>query len=123
MNVYETLVIIDASLSDEAITAATDKIKEVITSSGGEVLKVDPWGRRRLAYEIKKQARGFYALVLYKAPPETIKKLEEFFKVQDTVVKYLNVRLEKKQREAALSALAAAPAAEAAAPEPEAAGQ
>jgi small subunit ribosomal protein S6 len=74
------------------------------------VLKVDPWGKRRLAHEIKKHNRGHYVLFLFRAPSSTTKKLEDFFRVHDPVFRYMHVKLEKKQREAVLRALAEAEA-------------
>jgi small subunit ribosomal protein S6 len=74
VTVYETIAIIDASLPDETIEASVERIKDIITGDGGEVLKVDPWGKRKLAYEIKKHARGYYVLILFKAPASTTKK-------------------------------------------------
>jgi small subunit ribosomal protein S6 len=114
VNVYENIVILDASLSDEAIEEATQSIRDQITSNGGEVLKIDPWGRKKLAYEIKKHTRGFFILLLYKAPSDLVKKLETYYKVTDAVVKYMVVRLEKKQLKATLKSLVVeeAPAAE-----------
>lgn len=97
MNIYENIVILNASLSDEEISAALTKIKDIIVNSGGEVLKTDMWGRRKLAYEISKQNKGLYALLIYKTPSSTIKKLEEFFKVFDHVVKYMVIKLGPKQ--------------------------
>jgi small subunit ribosomal protein S6 len=97
MNVYENMIILNAAISDEEADAAVTKIKDLITGQGGEVLKVDVWGRRKLAYEIKKQKKGLYVLFFYKAPASTIKKLEEFFKVFDTVLKYIVFRLGRKQ--------------------------
>ncbi len=97
MNIYENIVIFDSSLSDEEAESAVTKIKGIVTGSSGEVLKVDMWGRRKLAYEIKKQKKGIYVLLLYKTPPETIKKLEEFFRVFDVVIKYMIIKLDSKQ--------------------------
>ena len=111
MNLYENIVIINPSLSDEEIEATTEKIKDLITADKGEILKVEPWGRRKLAYELNKQTRGFFVLLLFNAPSIVVKKLEEFYKVYDPVFKYMVVRLEKKQREAVLKSLAAAEAA------------
>lgn len=115
MNIYENIVILNASLSDEEIETASGKIKDLITNSGGEILKTDVWGRRKLAYEIKKQKKGFYLLLVFKSPSAAIKKLEDYYKVFDPVVKYIVIKLEKKQAEAALKsfsveATAAAPA-------------
>ena len=97
MNIYENVVILNAAISDEEAEAAISKIKDVITGQGGEVLKVDVWGRRKLAYEIKKQKKGLYVLLVYKTPSATVRKLEEFYKVYDTVLKYMVLKLGTKQ--------------------------
>jgi small subunit ribosomal protein S6 len=97
MNTYENIIILDAALTDEEAESAVTKIKELIAGSGGQVLKVDVWGRRKLAYEIKKQKKGLYVLLSYKTPPATIKKLEEFYKVFDAGLKYLVIKLGTKQ--------------------------
>jgi small subunit ribosomal protein S6 len=97
MNIYESIIIFDSNLSDEETENALAKVKEIVTGTGGEVLKVDIWGRRKLAYEIKKQKKGIYVLMLYKTPPETIKKLEDFFRVFDLVIKYIIIKLDSKQ--------------------------
>jgi small subunit ribosomal protein S6 len=96
MNIYENIVIINASLSDEEIETATGKIRDLITNSGGTILKTDVWGRRKLAYEIKKQKKGFYILFLFQAPSPVIRKLEDYYKVYDPVVKFMVIRLDKK---------------------------
>lgn len=97
MNVYENMVILNAALSDEDAEVAVGKIKELIVNQGGEVLKVDVWGKRKLAYEIKKQKKGLYILLFFKTPTTTIKKLEEFYKVYDAVLKYIIIKLTAKQ--------------------------
>ena len=114
MNIYENIVILNASLGDEEIETASGKIKDLITNSGGEILNTEVWGRRKLAYEIKKQKKGFYLLLVFKSPSAAIKKLEDYYKVFDPVVKYMVIKLEKKQAEAALKSSAAAEAATAA---------
>ncbi|MCK4910005.1 MAG: 30S ribosomal protein S6 [Thermodesulfovibrionales bacterium] len=105
MNLYECITIIDAGLTDEAITEASEKIQGIITNGGGEILKADPWGRRKLSYEINHHSRGFYLLLLYRAPSDVNKKLEDTFKVYDPIIKHMIVRLEKKQAASALKAL------------------
>ncbi len=97
MDIYENMVILNAAISDEEADAAIDKIKELVAGQGGEVLKVDVWGRRKLSYEIKKQKKGLYVLLFYKAPSATIKKLEDFYKVFDAVLKYMVIKLGAKQ--------------------------
>lgn len=97
MNIYENIVIFDAALADEEVEAAITKIKELIAGQGGEVLKVNIWDRKKLAYEIKKHKKGLYVLLFYKTPPATIKKIEEFYKVFDAVLKYIIIKLSAKQ--------------------------
>lgn len=97
VNIYENIVILNASPSDEEIEAATKKIKDLVTNSGGEILKVDVWGRRKLANEIKKQKKGFYVLLVFRAAPSLIRKLEDYYKVFDPVIKYMVIKLERKQ--------------------------
>lgn len=97
MNIYENIVILNAALSDEEAEAAVTRIKELIAGQGGEVLKIDVWGRRKLAYEINKQKKGLYVLFYCKTPPATIKKMEDFYKVFDAVIKFMVIKLGKKQ--------------------------
>lgn len=97
MNIYENVVIINASLPDEEINGSVSKIKDIIINAGGEILVAEMWGRRKLSYDIKKQNKGFYALLIFKAPPASVKKLEEFYKVFDSVIKYMVIKLDPKQ--------------------------
>lgn len=105
MNIYENIIILNASLNAEEIEAATGKVKDLIASSGGEILKVDTWGSKKLAYEIKKQKKGFYLLLFFKSPSSTIKKLEDYYKVFDPVIKYMILRLTRKQTDAVLQSI------------------
>ncbi|MDI6889612.1 MAG: 30S ribosomal protein S6 [Thermodesulfovibrionales bacterium] len=97
MNIYENIIILNASLADEEIKSAITKIEEFITGHGGEIVKINIWGKKKLAYEIKKQKRGLYVLLVYKTPPSTIKKLEEFYRVFDAVKKHIIIKLSAKQ--------------------------
>jgi small subunit ribosomal protein S6 len=115
VNVYETIVIFDANLSDEATEEATARVRDTITAGGGESLKIEQWGKRKLAYEINKHARGHYTLFIYRAPSTVNKTVEDLCKVYDPVIKYMIVKFEKKQREHVLKGIAAAQAAQAAA--------
>lgn len=136
MNLYEKILILDPNLEDPAADEAIQKIIDVIVKQGGEALKTDKWGRRKLAYELNKHSKGNYVLLLFKAPPATIAELERFCKVTDAVIKFMVVKLtKKKQIEWALASLTettekaqpervappvqATPAAETAAPVPE----
>lgn len=121
MNYYEDVVILDPNLDDTAIEETVQKIKDVITKQGGEILKTENWGRRKLAYELNKHQKGCYILLLFKAPPATITELEKLSKVLDAIIKFMVVKYTKKKQIEALTAAPAAAAkpAEAKAAEPE----
>jgi small subunit ribosomal protein S6 len=110
LNIYENIVILNASLADEEIETASAKIKDLITNSGGEILNADVWGRKKLAYEIKKQKKGFYLFLVFKSPSTVVKKLENYYKAFEPVIKYMVIKLEKKQAEAALKSSMPVPA-------------
>ncbi len=97
MNFYETAVILNPNLSEEEVKSALEKITNLVTSNGGEMLRVDNWGKRKLAYELNKHKIGLYIFFLFRAPSETIKKMEGYFKVYDLVVKFLVIRLTRQQ--------------------------
>lgn len=97
MNIYENVVILNPSLNEEELKSAVDKITDLIKNSGGDVFKVDNWGKKKLAYELSKQKMGVYFIFLFKAPSSTAKKIEDYFKVFDPVVKFMVVKLGKKQ--------------------------
>lgn len=97
MNIYENTVILNPSLTEEELKSAAEKITDLITNSGGEVLKTDVSGKRRLAYELNKQKFGFYVLFLFRAPSSTVRKIEDYFKVFDPVIKFMVIKLGKKQ--------------------------
>jgi small subunit ribosomal protein S6 len=97
VNIYENVVILNQSLTDEEVKSAVQKITDLITNTGGEVLKHDLWGKRRLSYELNKQKMGIYVLFLFKAPSATIRRIEEYFKVFDPVMKFMVVKLDKRQ--------------------------
>ncbi|KAF0182335.1 MAG: small subunit ribosomal protein S6 [Nitrospirae bacterium] len=97
VNFYETVVIINPSLAEDELKAALEKVADVVVKGGGEVLKVDNWGKRRLAYEMNKQKMGHYVMFIFKAPSTAIRQLETFFKVYDQIIKFMVIRLGKKQ--------------------------
>jgi small subunit ribosomal protein S6 len=106
MNIYEKIVIIDPNIDDTAAAETVGKIKDIITNKGGEILKTENWGRRRLAYILNKHQKGNYILILFKSPPTTIMDLERFCKVTDSVIKFMVVKLtKKKQIESVLSSI------------------
>lgn len=65
MNTYENIVIFDPSLNEEALEQGISSVTDLISHNGGEILKVDRWGMRRLAYELNKRKQGIYVLFLF----------------------------------------------------------
>ncbi|MCX7914512.1 MAG: 30S ribosomal protein S6 [Thermodesulfovibrionales bacterium] len=100
MNIYENIVIINPSLGEDDLRAIIDKISEQITKAGGEILKVDNWGKKKLAFELNKQKMGYYLIILFKSKPSFIKELEYFYKVYEPIVKFMVIKLTTKQIEA-----------------------
>ncbi|MCX7988041.1 MAG: 30S ribosomal protein S6 [Thermodesulfovibrio sp.] len=96
-NFYEKMVLLLPTLSEEEVKDAINKISSVITDNGGEILKIDNWGKKKLAYRLNKQSMGYYVLFIFKAPSKTIKAIEEFYKVYDPVFKYMVIKLSKEQ--------------------------
>jgi small subunit ribosomal protein S6 len=97
VNIYENVVILNPSLSEDEVKSAIDKISDLIKNSGGRILKIDSWGKRKLAYELNKQKMGIYVFFLFQSPSLLIKKIEDYFKVFDPVVKFMVIKLDKKQ--------------------------
>jgi small subunit ribosomal protein S6 len=90
---YETLFIVQSELSSEDITAIVDRYSKIITDMKGTILKVERWGKRKLAYLIRKQSRGFYILIDFAGKREIVAELERILKFDDKVLKYMSVKL------------------------------
>lgn len=95
MNKYETLFILNPSLEEEALNANIEKFKGVIENGGGEIENVDLWGKRKLAYEIKKVGEGFYVLINFKSDAQLPKELDRVFRITDGIIRHLIVNTEK----------------------------
>ena len=92
MKAYEVMLILDPSLDEEVVTATLDKAKGVITTGSGVIDAEDPWGKRKLAYEIDKRTEGDYYVYQFHAPVETIAELDRVLHITDPVVRYMIVR-------------------------------
>ncbi|PXY31625.1 30S ribosomal protein S6 [Prauserella muralis] len=86
------MVILDPSLDERTVAPTLDNFLNVIRNSGGSVEKVDVWGRRRLAYEIKKNAEGIYAVLDLQSDPDAVKELDRQLSLQETVLRTKVVR-------------------------------
>mgnify|MGYP001134917252 FL=1 len=93
MKRYETLFIVQSELSSDDITAIIDRYSKIITDMKGTILKVERWGKRKLAYLIRKQSRGFYILIDFAGKREIVAEVERILKFDDKVLKYMSVKL------------------------------
>src|SRR4030065_2344725 len=104
MRKYETIFILDPDLEEEQTQSAIEKVKGIITQNNGEILKVEDWGKRKLAYEVKKKAKGHYILIHFTGSPALVSELERNFRVMDAVIKYMSGRLDERKAAAAATA-------------------
>ena len=87
MRAYEVMVILDPSLEERTIEPSLDKYLNVIRKDGGSVENVDVWGRRRLAYEVKKNAEGIYAVINLTAEPATVKEFDRQLTLNESILR------------------------------------
>jgi len=95
MRIYEELFILKPDIPEEEIDPFVETLRTNLISAGATVDKVEKWGKRRLAYRVEKYREGFYVLLQFTAPPETVKELERRLRVSDSVLKYLTVRIDE----------------------------
>jgi len=84
---YEIMIILDPEIEERTVAPSLDKYLSVVKNDGGTVDKVDIWGRRRLAYDIKKKAEGIYAVVDFTATPATAKELDRQLGLNEVVLR------------------------------------
>ena len=92
MRAYELMVILDPNLEERTVAPSLDTYLNVVRGDGGTVENVDVWGRRRLAYEIDKNAEGIYAVVTLQAEPATIKELDRQLSLNESVLRTKVIR-------------------------------
>lgn len=90
---YETTVVIRPDLSGDAIETMLDRVRDVVRDGGGKLLAIDHWGKRKLAYPMKKQSRGIYLHTHYLGGSKLVAELERNLRINDTVLRYLTVRM------------------------------
>ena len=132
MNQYEVMYVIDTALEEQARTDLINRFSGLVELNGGQVDRVDEWGKRRLAYAINYKTEGYYVLMYIAAPPTLPRELERNFQINENVLRYMVIRYEgalppKREplkpytphtdaAEAALAEVAEAPAPESEAP-------
>ena len=105
---YEVIFILDPALGDDGVEAAATAAKAVLAKSGGEVVEIQKWGKKRLAYDIKKRREGHYVYFRAQAPGKAVAELERHLKIAEPVLKFITVLVQVPRRKA-IKASAPAP--------------
>ena len=92
---YETIFILRGDTANDAVGSVNSRLKGIVDHMGGKVLKVDNWGKRKLAYEVNKQLKGIYLYWRYLGNPGTVEEIERNLRMLDTVIRYYTVKLDE----------------------------
>ena len=95
MRRYELMLVIRPAVADDKSQALVDRTTRGIVASGGQIVKVAPWGRRRLAYPIDRHREGSYHIILFEAPSEAIVELEHTLLITEEVLRHLVTRVDR----------------------------
>ena len=105
MRTYEALFIVTPEMEDEGIQTVVNEVEELVTKSDGTIVRSEIWGKRKLAYSVKKHTEGNYVLLRFQAAPDFIARLETYFRLSEVVIRdivvYLDehtLRLEEEQQ-------------------------
>jgi small subunit ribosomal protein S6 len=90
---YETIFILKPDVTNEVIGATNSKIRGVLEAGGGTLLKIENWGRRKLAYEVKKQLKGIYVFFRYLGDPGLVEEVERNLHLTDSVIRQYSVKI------------------------------
>ena len=97
MNKYETIIIINPNTDTQGVDKITSELQNMITGEGGggKINKLENWGKRKLAYDVKRNKEGIYILLNYDTDPKLILRLERYCTLSDLVIKYMTLRAEE----------------------------
>jgi small subunit ribosomal protein S6 len=95
MNNYETVFILNPVLSEDQMKDTVEKFVKVLRKANADVLNIEHWGLRKLAYPIQKKSTGFYALIEFSSAPEVIETLETEYRRDESVMRFLTIALDK----------------------------
>lgn len=96
MNKYELAVVVSAKLEDDDRAATIEKVKEIISKHGGTITNVDEWGKKRLAYEVRKMKEAFYYFIQFEGEATVPAEVESRVRIMENVVRYLCVRQDEE---------------------------
>jgi small subunit ribosomal protein S6 len=114
MRRYELMLVIRPDVPEDRVQATLDRATRTVTGAGGQIVKVSPWGRRRLAYPIGQYREGSYYIVVFDAPSAAVEELERNLNITEDVMRHLVIRIERPA--ARRAAAASEPDADLAAP-------
>lgn len=95
MRTYEALYIVMPDVEDDGIQTVDKAVQSLITESGGSIVRSEIWGKRKLAYTVKKQTEGTYILVRFESEPDFIAKLEQYYRLSEAVLRYQVVHFDE----------------------------
>jgi small subunit ribosomal protein S6 len=112
MRRYELMLVLRPDAPDDRASAVIDRTTRQLVAGGGQIVKVAPWGRRRLAYPIERYRDGSYHILVFEAPSESIAELERSLEITEEVLRHLVVRVERPVKTARKDGGASADASE-----------
>jgi len=93
---YECMYILKPEMEEEAIQQMVDRYSAIVTDGQGELVSIDKWGKRRLAYEIKDLFEGYYVLMNFKSEPDVVKELDRVMKISDDMLRFMIINQDEK---------------------------
>jgi len=94
MSLYESIFVIRPTLSDDDTNKLIEKMKGILEKSGATLLKLENWGKKKLAYEVKRERKGTFVYVHFKSAGGVVSELERSYRLEDSILKFLTVRQE-----------------------------
>lgn len=95
---YETIFMTDPNLTDEEIDAIVGMVDGIVTGAGGKVIKVEKWGKRRLAYPVEHREEGIYALMTLECPAAQVREIDRRYRMNDRILRHLMTRVEDESQ-------------------------
>ena len=95
MNKYESVLIARQDLGASQVSSLVDSLKQVVAEQGGEVVRVDNWGLKNLAYRIKKNRKGHYVLLNISSPAQAVAEYERVMRVNEDIIRYMTIKVEE----------------------------
>ena len=92
MHNYELIFILQADLDEASLNTAVDNVETLIKNNGGEIAKIDRWGKRKLAYLVKDFTEGYYCIFHFTGKPETVAELNRVMKITDDILRHMIVK-------------------------------